>query len=665
MAGGLKSLDFRFIVKELRDSLLGGKFRKVYQYGPGQKNFLFDIYLSTKGNFWLYTDAEKLFLAQHKKEAPETPPNFCMFLRKHLMGATVKDIRQHGFDRIVEIETDSNVLIFEFIPPGNVILCDRFYNVIMPLQVQRWKDREILPKKPYKYPPENTNPYNISLETFASIVRKEDEKTVSVIAKMGLGSVYANEVCALSNVSADKPSGQLSDEEIPMLFDSMRRIGDAKPSPVTYDDGTVMPFALQTKKEQVKAKWSSFSAPLDELFSKAAVDEAGEEQEKAIDEKKGKLERIITSQKKSVEKMKEKRSDDKEKADTIYKFYGLVEDVLNGIQKAHASGMPWSEIKSRTESEPTPEAEAIVEIKEHDGTVVVNLGGKEMELDFRKSVEENAASYYEGSKDAKKRYEGAEAAMAEKEEEMSMIETLPPEEKPVLKVKKTRKPRKRWYEKFRWFISSKKFLIVAGKDATTNENLVKKHTDDGDLVFHTDIQGSAFTVIKTKVPRGTKFVGLMEGEEIPLEVKKEASEIAAACSKAWSKGLASIDVYAVKPDQVSKTPPSGMSLPKGSFMVYGNREWFRDVEVKMAIGVLVDRQQQKAEAIAGPVMALRTYSKYFVTIKPGDMPATELSKKIKDSLVYKASPEDRPFIEQINNDDIQKLIPSSSGVIFG
>ncbi|MCK4714059.1 MAG: DUF814 domain-containing protein, partial [Candidatus Aenigmarchaeota archaeon] len=222
-----------------------------------------------------------------------------------------------------------------------------------------------------------------------------------------------------------------------------------------------------------------------------------------------------------------------------------------------------------------------------------------------------------------------------------------------------------WYEKFRWFISSRKFMIVAGKDAATNENLIKKKTDDNDLVFHTDIQGSAFVVIKTKVPRGTKFAGLKEGEQIPLEVKKEASEIAAACSKAWSKGLGSIDVYAVKPDQVSKTPPSGMSLPKGSFMIYGSREWFRDVEVKMAIGVLVDRELQKAEAIAGPVMALRTFTKYFVTIKPGDMPVTELAKKIKDTLAYKASPEDRPFVEQINNDDIQKLIPSSSGMLFG
>ncbi|UCD03245.1 MAG: NFACT family protein [Candidatus Aenigmatarchaeota archaeon] len=665
MNAELKSFDFRFMVKELRASVLGGKFRKVYQYGPGQKSFLFDVYVSTKGNFWLYSDPQKMFLAHHKKEAPETPPNFCMFLRKHLIGSTIKDVRQHGFDRIVEIATDKSIIIFEFIPPGNVILCDRFYNIIMPLQVQRWKDREILPKKPYRYPPENVNPYNISLESFRKIVSTREEKTGSVIAKLGFGSTYANEICSMANVNPDSESGRQSREDISKLFEAMKSLGNAKGQPVTYEDGTVFPFPLRTKKESIKSKWSSLSAPLDEMFSRHAAEEAQKERTAVVEEKKGEIERIIERQKAAVERMKERRSHDKDKADTIYRFYGLVEDILNGIRMARDSGLGWEEIKRRVQSEQTPEADSIVEIKEHEGVVVVELGGKQIELDFTKSVEENAADYYEDSKDARRKAEGAESAMAGKIGEMGMIAALPTAEQSVIKEKKPRKPRKKWYERFKWFVSSRKFLIVAGKDATTNENLIKKKTDDSDWVLHTDIQGSAFVVIKTKSPRGTKFAGLKEGEILSPDVLKEASEIAAACSQAWSRGLGNIDVYAVRPNQVSKTPPSGMSLPRGSFMIYGSRQWFRDVEVKMAIGALVDRGMQKAEAIAGPVMALRTFSKYFVTIKPGDVPLQQLANEIKKKLSYKATPEDRPLIDQINTDDFQRLIPSSSGMLVG
>lgn len=662
---GLKSFDFRFIVKELRSSLLGGKFRKVYQYGSGEKKLLFDVYLSTKGSFWLYSDSENMFLAQRKPQAPETPPNFCMFLRKHLIGATIKDIRQHGFDRIIEIETDSNILIFEFIPPGNVILCDKFLNVIMPLQFQKWKDREIRPKQMYRYPPENANPYSMSMDNFRKTLSVSNDKTVVVMAKLGFGSVYANEICSVAGVSPDKVSSSLSDEDITGLYASLRELGERALQPVTYEDGSVFPFPLATKSEGIKGKWSSLSAPLDELFAEKIVEEVKVNQNKAADEKKEKIERIIDMQKKSVEKMKEKRSGEKDKADVIYRFYGLVEDIINGIRMAKDSGISWEEIKRRVQSEQTPEAESIIEIREHDGTVVVELGGKEIELDFTLSVEENAAKYYEGSKDAKRRAEGAESAMAERKTELQMIAEMPEYAAPPSKEKKPRKKSGKWYEKFRWFISSNKFLIVAGKDASTNETLVKKKLDDTDWVFHSDVSGSAFVAIKTKSPKGTRFSGLKEGESLPPEVMKEASEISAAYSKAWSKGLGSVDVFAVRPSQISKNPPSGMNLPKGSFMVYGNREWFRDVEIKIAIGVLVDRNQQRAEALSGPVMALRTYAKYFVTIKPGDIPSNELAKKIKETLVYKASPEERTYVEAINTDDFQRLIPSGSGSLVG
>ena len=148
-------------------------------------------------------------------------------------------------------------------------------------------------------------------------------------------------------------------------------------------------------------------------------------------------------------------------------------------------------------------------------------------------------------------------------------------------------------------------------------------------------------------------------------MKKEASEISAALSKAWSKGLGNVDVYAVRPEQVSKTPPSGMGLPKGSFMIYGPKEWFRDVDVKMSLGVLIDKELGKSEVIPGPVMALRTYAKYFVTLQPGDMQAYELAKEIKNRLVYKSTPEERPLVEQIPIESIQRLVPSGTGQIVG
>lgn len=53
-----------------------------------------------------------------------------------------------------------------------------------------------------------------------------------------------------------------------------------------------------------------------------------------------------------------------------------------------------------------------------------------------------------------------------------------------------------WFEKFYWFISSENFLCISARDAQQNEAIIKKYLGKNDIVFHTQIQGSAFTVVK-------------------------------------------------------------------------------------------------------------------------------------------------------------------------
>ena len=64
------------------------------------------------------------------------------------------------------------------------------------------------------------------------------------------------------------------------------------------------------------------------------------------------------------------------------------------------------------------------------------------------------------------------------------------------KIEKRVKIERKWYEKFRWFESSDGFLVIGGRDATSNEIVVKKHVEPNDVVFHADVQGAPFFVIK-------------------------------------------------------------------------------------------------------------------------------------------------------------------------
>lgn len=699
----ITALDLRFLVKEIREKLRGGMFRKIYQYGGKTKQFLFELFVPTQGGFWLYVDSQKMFITKRKKATPQEPPSFCMFLRKHLMGKKIEDIRQHEFDRIIEIVTKENILIFELLPPGNAILCDTSYNVIMPLQIQKWKDREIRPKQPYKYPVKVNNPFEMDLGSLKRSLARVEKKLIAYVASnLGFGSMYASEICTRAGLDEAKPTTELGNTEILKLHQAIDSMGSERVNPVVYDD-FVSPFPLMIYNSKKSQPYESFSDALDEFFSAQAIETVKGEVKKVVEEKKERVERIVQKQDDAIEKWQRIEKDSKDSAERIYNNYTTVEGVINGIQKAKDSGLSWDEIKQRVKSEGTSEAEAIKEIKEHDGLVILDLGGKDVPIDIRKTVEENAQKLYEDAKWARKKYGGAEEAREDSGERLEQAErevkeqeerdfakdvfavdrseavsetvsepteeeepetgedreetlqetgeepAAQPVQEPVLGVDRPKKKRGKWYHKFKWFHSSQGFLVVAGRNATQNENLIKKRTDNNDFVFHADIPGAAFVVIKS------------EGHEVPEETKKEAAEFSAANSKAWSRGMGNIDVFSVNPEQISKSPPSGQYLPKGSFMINGERTWYRDMELKLSVGVNVEREERNAWIMAGPVMAVRKNCDYFVTIRPGFKKGMELAKTIKNKILVKARPEDKQFIEAIPIDEIQIVIPSGMG----
>lgn len=267
-----------------------------------------------------------------------------------------------------------------------------------------------------------------------------------------------------------------------------------------------------------------------------------------------------------------------------------------------------------------------------------------IKIDPRKSVPENASFYYERSKKLKQKLKGAKEAVKKTREE---IEKLNVEQGKFLeKVPEPEKKSKRmWYEKFRHFHSGE-FLILGGKDATTNDILIKKYLEPKDLVFHADIEGAPFFVIKNP-----------ENKEIPGEIKKGVAELAASYSKAWKLGLGSCNVYCIKPEQISKEAPAGEYLSKGAFMIRGKKEWFRNTRLEIAVGL-------SDKVIAGPPSIVEKLCKSWVRIIPGDTKSLELSREIKKSAMKTAGKEAGGKIKKIPLEEIQRLIPGGEGRIL-
>ena len=260
----------------------------------------------------------------------------------------------------------------------------------------------------------------------------------------------------------------------------------------------------------------------------------------------------------------------------------------------------------------------------------------ELEIDLQKSVDENASHYFELSKKAKKKLAGANAAL---DDSRKKLQKLLKEETKFLTEEQQRQDeklrsatrKKEWYEKFHWFISSDGFLCIGGKDATSNEIVIKKHLEKDDIVFHTEAAGSPFFIIKN-------------GQSAPQATLQECAQAVAVYSKAWKHSHTIADVFYVLPEQVSKEAKSGEYLQKGSFMIYGKTT---PIQPKLEYAIaLLDNQ-----IIAGPVIAISQRTKEYITIIPGEEKKSDLAKKIRHKL------------GSGDLDDIIKFLPAGGGQI--
>ena len=177
---------------------------------------------------------------------------------------------------------------------------------------------------------------------------------------------------------------------------------------------------------------------------------------------------------------------------------------------------------------------------------------------------------------------------------------------------------------------------------------IKKYTAQEDVVFHAEITGAPFTVVKA------------EGKPVSEQTLREAGEYAASFSRAWRENAGSADVYWVKLDQFSKSGPSGESVPHGAFFVVGKRNWMRNMSLRVAIGIMVN---EETRFVGGAVDAVKAKTKAYVVILPGDYQGKELLRQIMRSLMLKLPKDQREKTGKTSIEQVREFVPYTKGTI--
>lgn len=204
-----------------------------------------------------------------------------------------------------------------------------------------------------------------------------------------------------------------------------------------------------------------------------------------------------------------------------------------------------------------------------------------------------------------------------------------------------------WHENFRWFESSEGFKVACATRLDQNMLLLERYAEPNDLVFYADLSNSKFVLVKP-------FRG-----HVDEQTKKEAAEFAAANSEAWNKNLTHIDVYSVPKSQIKRSSDPMKSFGSASFIIYGERAMYKNVDVRLAIGVRFLQGQKTPAVVCAPSSAIRHNADFYVTLKPGMRSVSDIASTIRNRIFLKAPDRCRPYIERVKEDSIIEFIPNN------
>jgi predicted ribosome quality control (RQC) complex YloA/Tae2 family protein len=616
----LSSLDIHVLVGEMRDQLVGSYIDKAYQ--PSYDEILMTItgggharrkLLIHIGRFFCFTAKEK--------EMPQKPSTFAMLLRKHLAKARIVQVEQMGFDRIVIIHLHARGeeyrLVCEMFRNGTVILVHGD-EIVRPVTSKAWGTREVKAGHVFKLPPTRVNPREMDFKAFAEEIRESDRDIVRTLAaRVGLGGEYSEGLLAISKEDPSRAVSDLSDEELGLLFENMKAMfvtAEEDPRPhILRRDGemhTVLPMELPEMAGDVLEPFKTFSEAVDIYFAEAlAKVEAAEVSEEYM----GPVERLrhqAEQQRTSAEAYEAEIAVNKRRGDLIWANSQHCEAILRDLLEAK-DALGWPEVEKRVAG-----TDLVTKIDTHDGFVVLPLSDgeaepEEVKLRFNLKVSENAEFYYTKSKRGREKSAGAQEALDETLERLAAAEEAAEKarEEGIAMVEEAGRPGKpkaskkqHWFSRFRWTLSSDGALIVGGKDASSNERVVRKYLKDRDRYCHADFHGAPSVVIKDP------------GEGVSEKTLEEGCAMAAIYSRAWSAGRASADAYWVTPEQVSKTPQTGEFVPKGGFIIRGRRNYIKDIEMRIAIG-WVEHEGERL-IMGGPLASVSAQADGWVELVP-------------------------------------------------
>ena len=628
---GLAGIELRYLVDKISEQVQDYYISNIY--GITKDSILFKLHHTEKSDLFMMISTSGVWLTTVKIDQME-PNRLLKRLRSDLLRLKLKKIEQIGAERIAYFTFEGFgkefILVGEFFGDGNILLCNKEMKILALQHSIEVRHRKLSVGLEYVQPP------NKGLDIFNITESDFDElKTTDLVSAkwfgrtLGLPKKYVEGVFDIVNIDPKKIGNLLTNNEIKKIFETTKKIvndvvsGNHEAIIIRKEKSEILPLRLGKIEGEVISA-NSFIEGLDTVFTENIVAKGKSIQSSGSDKKIKELQTQISEQQKAIETVKERSKN--------------ITNVANSLFEMVSKGIFSIEDKSAQEILVIHNAKLTSE----KGISLIIVEDEKIKINTKSPLQSIASVLFNEAKKQSGAIKSIEDIKSKTEKKLEKLQNKTELERDIMLVTEIRK--KNWYERYRWFYTSDGYLVIGGRDAASNSAVVRKHLVKNDKIFHADIFGSPFFIIKN-------------AENAPDTSMNEVAHATVCFSRAWREGLYGVSAYWVNPEQVKKSAPSGEFLPKGSFTIEGQRNFINSGNLKLSVGIIP--QDDGHVLTCGPSETIKKNSICYAIIEPDGAEMVETAKKIR----IEFSKIHEEITKKINIDDFVRVMPSGKSQI--
>ena len=627
----LAGIELRYLVDKISEQVQDYYVSNIY--GITKDSILFKLHHTEKSDLFMMISTFGVWLTKVKIDQME-PNRLLKRLRSDLLRLKLKKIEQIGAERIAYFIFEGFgkefVLVGEFFGDGNILLCSKDMKILALQHSIDVRHRKLSVGLEYVQPPESgLDVFNMSESNFVELGTTDLVSAKWLGRTLGLPKKYVEGIFEIADVDPKKIGNLLTPEEIKKVFDTAKKIitdvisGNHNPVIIRNEKIEVLPLKLGTLEGEI-TNVDSFIEGLDIVFTENIVKKGKSIQSSGSDKKIKELQTQISEQEKAIEIVRERSKNITNVANSLF---AMVSNGITSIEDVKAQNILVSN-----------NAKLITE----KGISLIAIQDEKIKINTASPLQSIASVLFDEAKKQSAAINSIQAIKEKTEKKLEKFQSKTESEKDLIVVSEIRK--KNWYERYRWFFTSDGFLAIGGRDAASNSAVVRKHLVKNDKIFHGDIFGSPFFILKN-------------AENSPDRSMNEVAHATVCFSRAWREGMYGVSAYWVNPEQVKKSAPSGEFLPKGSFTIEGQRNFIKSDTLRLAVGIIP--LDDDYVLTCGPPDPIKKNSICYAIIEPHGTEMVDAAKKIR----IEFSKLEEEITKKISIDDFVRVLPPGKSQI--